>query len=52
MSYEAGKGDKRRPGDQDAYANNYDAIFGKKKPKEEPPKPVEEDTTGVSPSLA
>lgn len=33
MSDEAGKGDKRRPGDQDAYANNYNAIFGKKKAK-------------------
>lgn len=29
--YEAGKGDKQRPTDHEAYANNYDAIFSRKK---------------------
>lgn len=36
--YEAGKGDKQRPTDHEAYASNYDAIFSKKpieQPKEE-----------------
>lgn len=32
MAQEAGKGDKRRPEDVQAYQNNYDLIF-KKKPK-------------------
>lgn len=34
MAHEAGKGDKRRPEDTQAYQNNYDLIF-KKKPKSE-----------------
>lgn len=31
MAHEAGKGDHRRPGNDDAFRNNYDLIFGKKK---------------------
>lgn len=30
---DGGKGDKRRPGDDKAFAANYDAIFGDHKPK-------------------
>lgn len=30
MAHEAGKGDKRRPEDTQAYQNNYDLIFRKK----------------------
>ena len=33
--YEAGKGDKQRPTDHEAYSNNYDAIFGKKPKKDD-----------------
>ena len=29
----AGKGDIKRPVDQKKYGENYDRIFGKKKPK-------------------
>ena len=29
MAHEAGKGDKRRPEDTEAYRNNFDAIFRK-----------------------
>ena len=32
MAREAGKGDKRRPTDEQKFTNNYDLIF-KKKPK-------------------
>jgi hypothetical protein len=35
MAHEAGKGDNRRPGNDEAFRNNYDAIFGKKKKPEE-----------------
>lgn len=31
MSYEAGKGDIRRPTDHAAFSANYDMIFGKKR---------------------
>jgi len=34
---DGGKGDKQRPTDQKKYSENYDKIFGKKKPE---PKPV------------
>lgn len=36
MSNEAGKGDKQRPTDHEAYAKNWDAIFGKKAPEPKP----------------
>ena len=29
MAHEAGKGDKRRPEDSEAFRNNFDAIFRK-----------------------
>jgi hypothetical protein len=29
----AGKGDSRRPGDQDAYRRGWDRIFGDKRPR-------------------
>ena len=32
MHHEAGKGSDRRPTDEKAFASNYDAIFGDKKP--------------------
>ena len=32
MSHEAGKGDKRRPTNQDLYDKHYENIFGKKPP--------------------
>ena len=37
------KGSKKRPGDEEAYRNNYDAIFGKKGPEAE----VEDDDEPV-----
>lgn len=33
MSQEAGKGSKQRPTDQQKFAENFDKIFGKKKPQ-------------------
>lgn len=32
MASEAGKGDKRRPGDDEAFNEGYERIFGNKKP--------------------
>lgn len=32
MASEAGKGDKRRPGDDNAYAKSYERTFGDNKP--------------------
>lgn len=34
---DGGKGSVRRNEDNDAYRNNFDAIFGKKKPEKEQP---------------
>jgi hypothetical protein len=39
MASEAGKGDKRRPTDQNVFSNNYDIIFKKNLSQER--KPVE-----------
>lgn len=35
MAYEAGKGDKRRPTDEQKYQENYDKIFRKSEPRAE-----------------
>ena len=34
MSKQAGKGDKRRPGDSEKFRANYKAIFGNQKKQE------------------
>jgi hypothetical protein len=39
MSKQAGKGSKYRPVDPKKWSDNWDKIFGKKKPKKKPKKP-------------
>lgn len=34
MTHEAGKGDKQRPTNHDAFSAQFETIFGKKVPKE------------------
>jgi uncharacterized protein with von Willebrand factor type A (vWA) domain len=34
MTHEAGKGDKQRPTNHDAFSTHFEEIFGKKVPKE------------------
>jgi hypothetical protein len=41
MAQEAGKGDKRRPGDVNLYGEGYDRIFGRKVVKEAVKEPLE-----------
>jgi hypothetical protein len=33
MTHEAGKGDKQRPTDHEAFAKNFENIFGRKPPE-------------------
>lgn len=41
----SGKGDKPRPiTDRESFSENWDKIFGKKKPKEEEIKPNDDET--------
>lgn len=42
MAQEAGKGDKRRPGDVNLYGEGYDRIFGKKVVREAAKEPLED----------
>lgn len=35
MAHEAGKGDKRRPTNEELYKQNFDNIFSKKQPQAE-----------------
>ena len=44
MAHEAGKGDKRRPENTQAYQNNYDLIFKKKHKSEEEQQAIVEIT--------
>ena len=46
MASEAGKGSKQRPGDIEAYAKNWDLIFGKKKDEDKDRRPVETGDSG------
>lgn len=41
MANEAGKGDKRRPGDINLFGEGYDRIFGRKVVKEAAREPLE-----------
>ena len=41
MAQEAGKGDKRRPGDVNLYGEGYNRIFGKKVVKEATKEPLD-----------
>jgi hypothetical protein len=43
---EAGKGDKRRPTDEQRFRENFDLIFGKKDEKTSKEHPASKDATG------